>query len=84
LIVKFANADANDITVNAQIQGSSTSSTGAAYILSAGPGVDPATTYNTLENPNAVTIKNASVSVSSGMWSVTVPSWGVVVVTIPL
>jgi alpha-N-arabinofuranosidase len=84
LIVKFANADANDITVNAQIQGSSTSSTGAAYILSAGPGVDPATAYNTLENPNAVTIKNASVSVSSGMWSVTVPSWGVVVVTIPL
>jgi alpha-N-arabinofuranosidase len=84
LIVKFANADANDITVNTQIQGSSTSSAGVAYILSAGPGVDPATAYNTLENPNAVTIKNASVSVSSGIWSVTVPSWGVVVVTIPL
>ena len=84
LIVKFANADANDITVNAQIQGSSTYFTGAAYILSAGPGVDPATAYNTLENPNTVTVKNASVSVSSGIWSITIPSWGVVVVTIPL
>jgi alpha-N-arabinofuranosidase len=84
LIVKFANVDGNDITVNAQIQGSSTSFAGVAYILSAGPGVDPATAYNTLENPNAITIKNASVSVSSGIWSVTVPSWGVVVVTIPL
>jgi alpha-N-arabinofuranosidase len=84
LIVKFANAGPNDITVNTQIQRSSTSSAGTAYILSAGPGVDPATVHNTLENPNAATIKTASVSVSSGAWSVTVPSWGIVVVTIPL
>ncbi|UJR12186.1 hypothetical protein I4U23_016363 [Adineta vaga] len=84
LIIKFANVDPNDITVNTQIQGSSASSTGTIYILSAGSGVDPATVFNTLETPNAASIKTAPVSVSNGQLSVTIPSWGVAVVTVPL
>ena len=84
LIVKLANVDLNNITVNAEIQGSTTSSTGTAYTLAANPGVDPSTVHNTLSNPNAASIVTAPVTVSKGMWSVTVPSWGVVVVTIPL
>jgi alpha-N-arabinofuranosidase len=84
LIVKLANVDSNNITVNAQVQGSATSSAGTAYSLAANPGDDPATVHNTLSNPNAVTIMTAPVSVSKGAWSVTVPSWGVVVVTVPL
>ena len=84
LIVKLANVDSNNITVNAQIQGSATSPTGTAYTLAADPGVDPSTVHNTLSNPNAASIVTAPITVSKGTWSVSVPSWGVVVVTIPL
>lgn len=84
LIVKLANVDSNNITVNAQVQGSATSSIGVAYTLAANPGVDPSTVHNTLSNPNAVSIMTAPVTVSKGTWSVNVPSWGVVVVTVPL
>jgi alpha-N-arabinofuranosidase len=84
LIVTLASVDANDILVKAQIQGSSTSSTGIAYILSAGAGVDPSTVHNTFNNPNAASIVTVPVSASNGMWSITVPSWSVVVVTLNL
>jgi alpha-N-arabinofuranosidase len=84
LIVKFANVDSNDITVNSQIQTSTVSSIGIAYTLSAGSGVDPSTVQNTLINPNAASIVTTSVLLSNGTWSITVPSWSVVVVTIPL
>ncbi len=84
LIVKLANVDSNDILVNTHIHPSSTSSVGTAYTLSAGPGVDPSTVQNTLSNPYATSIITSSISVHNGTCSITVPSWGVVVVTIPL
>ena len=84
LIVKFASVDTNDVVVNAQVQSSATSSTGQAYTLSAGAGVDPSTVQNTLTDPDAASIKTTSVPVSNGVWTMTVPSWSVVVVTIPL
>ncbi len=84
LIAKLASVDANDILVKAQIQGSSTSSTGVAYILTAGPGVDPSTVQNTINNPNAASIVTVPVSATNGTWSVIVPSWSVVVVTLTL
>jgi hypothetical protein len=70
--------------VKAQIQGSTTSSAGVAYILTAGPGVDPSTVHNTIDNPNAVSIAEVLVSPTNGTWSIVVPSWSVVVVTLPL
>jgi alpha-N-arabinofuranosidase len=84
LIVKLASVDANDILVKAQTQGSTTSSVGLAYILTAGPGVDPSKVKNTISNPNAASIATTSVSAISGTWSITVPSWSVVVITLPL
>jgi alpha-N-arabinofuranosidase len=84
LIVKLANVDPNDTVVKAQIQGSTTSSQGVAYTLTAGPGVDPSKAKNTIANPTAISITTAPVSSSSGSFSVTIPSWGVVVVTIQL
>ncbi len=84
LIIKLASVDPDDILVKAQIQGSTTSSEGVAYILTAGPGVDPATVKNTIENPNAVSITTKPVSATDGTFSITVPSWSVVVVTLTL
>jgi len=84
LIVKFANIDPNDTLVNAQIQGSTTSSEGTAYILTAGPDVDPTTVHNTFSNPNAASITTKPVTATDGIFSVTVPSWSVVVVTLIL
>lgn len=84
LIVKLASVDPSDILVKAQIQGSTISSTGLAYILTAGPGIDPSTVHNTMENPNAASIATMPVSATNGTWSITVPSWSVVVVTLTL
>lgn len=84
VIVKLASVDQNDIYVQAKIQGSSTSAIGLASILTAGPGVDPATVHNTIDNPNAVGITQVPVSATNGTWSVTVPPWSVVVVTLAL
>jgi alpha-N-arabinofuranosidase len=84
LIVKLASVDPNDILVKVQIQGSTTSSEGLAYILTAGPGVDPITAHNTIVNPNAVSIITKPVSATDGTFSITVPSWSVVVITITL
>jgi alpha-N-arabinofuranosidase len=84
LIVKLASVDPDDILVKAQIQGSTTSSEGVAYILTGPPGVDPATVKNTIENPNAVSITTKPVSATDGTFSITVPSWSVVVVTLTL
>ena len=84
LIVKLASVDSDDIVVNVKIQGSTTSSEGAAYILSASPGVDPSTVRNTIDNPNAVSIVTKPVSVTDGIFSITIPSWSVVVVTLAL
>ena len=84
MIVKLASVDANDTLVNVQIHQSPTSSLGLAYTLSAGAGVDPSSVQNTLANPTAATVLGSSVVVKEGKWSITVPSWSVVVVTIPL
>jgi alpha-N-arabinofuranosidase len=84
LIVKFASVDRNDILVKTQIQGSTTSTAGLAYILTAGPGVDPSTVHNTIDDPNAASITTISVSVTNGTFSITVPSWSVVVVTLTI
>ena len=84
LIVKLASTDPKDIYIQAKIQGSSTSAIGLAFILTAGPGVDPATVQNTIDNPTAVGITTVPVSATNGTWSVTVPSWSVVVVTLAL
>ncbi len=83
LIVKLASVDANDILVKAQIQGSTTSSEGLAHILTVGPGVDPSKVKKTISNPNAASIATMSVSAINGTWSITIPSWSVVV-TLPL
>jgi len=84
LIVKLASVDPNDIVVKAQIQGSTTGAEGVAYTLTAGPGVDPSKAKNTIENPTAVSITSKPVSSTDGAFSVTVPSWSVVVVTLTL
>jgi len=84
LIVKLASVDPNDIVVKARIQGSTTGAEGVAYTLTAGPGVDPATVRNTIENPTAVSITSKPVSSTDGTFSVTVPSWSVVVVSLTL
>ena len=84
LIVKLASVDAEDIVVKTQVQGSTTSSVGIAYTLTAGAGVDPSKAKNTINNPTAVSITTAPVAATSGAFSVTVPSWGVVVVTLKL
>ncbi|CAF1486254.1 unnamed protein product [Rotaria sordida] len=84
-IIKFANVDSKDTLVHTQIKKSSiSSSNGIAYTLSAGSGIDPSTVQNTLSNPNAASIVTSSVSVTNGTCSITVPSWSVVVITIPL
>jgi alpha-N-arabinofuranosidase len=84
LIVKLASVDPDDILVKVQIQGSRTGSEGIAYILTAGPGVDPSTVRNTISNPNAASIITKPVSVTDGIFSITVPSWSVIVITLTL
>ena len=84
LIIKFANVDSDDILVNTQIQKSSISSNGTVYTLSAGSGIDPSTVQNTLSNPNAASITTNPISILNGTCSIIIPSWSVVVVTIPL
>jgi alpha-N-arabinofuranosidase len=84
LIIKFANVDSSDILVNTHIQNSSINSNGTVYTLSAGPGVDPSTVQNTLSNPNAASIITNPISIINATCSITIPSWSVVVVTIPL
>jgi alpha-L-arabinofuranosidase len=84
LILKLASVDPNDTVVKAQIQGSTTKAEGVAYTLTAGPGVDPSKVKNTIQNPNAVSITSKPVSSADGSFSVTVPSWSVVVVTLAL
>jgi alpha-N-arabinofuranosidase len=84
LIVKLASVDPNDTVVKVKIQGSRTSSEGAAYILTAGPGVDPTTVKNTFMNPNAASITTKPVTATDGTFSITIPSWSVVVVTLAL
>jgi alpha-N-arabinofuranosidase len=84
LIVKLASVDTNDTVVEVEVQGSTTSSAGLAYVLTSGPGIDPSTVYNTIDNPNAVSIVTVPVSATNGTFSITVPSWSVVVVTLPL
>ncbi|CAF1576697.1 unnamed protein product [Adineta ricciae] len=84
LIVKLASVDENDILVKAQTQGSTISNTGVAYILTAGSGVNPSKVQNTFTNPNAASITTTPISVTNGIWSMTIPSWSVVVVTLSL
>ena len=84
LIVKFASVDPNDITVNAQVDGSRTSTNGVAYTLTAGPGIDPTTVRNTMNNPNAAKIITLAISLTDGRFSIKIPSWSVVVVTFSL
>lgn len=84
LILKMASIDGNDTIVNTQIEGSTVSSEGIAYILTAGPGVDPATVANTIDNPNAASIVTRSVRATDGKFSIVVPSWSVVVMTLSL
>ena len=84
LIVKLASVDPNDTLVKVKVQGSSTSSEGAAYILTAGAGVDPSTVKNTINNPTAASIVTKPVTSTDGTFSITVPSWSVVVVTLTL
>jgi alpha-L-arabinofuranosidase len=74
--------DPNDIVVQAQIQGSTTSSEGVVYILTAGTGINPSIVRNTIDNPNAVSIITKPVSDTDGKFSITVLSWSVVVVTL--
>ena len=76
--------DPNDIVVQAQVQGSTTLSEGVVYILTAGQGINPSTARNTIDNPNAVSIATKPVSAADGKFSVTIPSWSVVVVTLAL
>ncbi len=59
--------DRNDIVVQAQIQG-------VAYILTAGPGINPSTVRNPIDNPNAVSIIIKPVSVTDGKFSIKVSS----------
>ncbi len=84
LIIKLASVDPNNTLVKVQIQGSMTSSEGVAYILTAGPGVDPSTVKNTISNPNAASIATKPILATDGTFSITVPSWSVVVVTLTL
>lgn len=84
LILKLVSVDASDTVVNVQLQGSTTSSEGIVHTLSAGAGVDPGSVKNTIENPNAASVVAKSLSSTDGRFTVTVPSWGVVVVTLPL
>ena len=84
LILKLASVDANAITVNVQIQDSKTGSEGIQYSLSAGAGVDPDSVKNTISNPTAASIASQPISSTDGRFTVTVPSWSVVVVTLPL
>ena len=84
LILKLASVDPNDTTVRVQVKDSHTSTEGQAYILSAGAGVDPATVKNTIDNSTAASITTQVVSSKNGTFSITVPSWSVVVVTLVL
>jgi len=84
LILKLASVDPNDTTVRVQVKDSHTSTEGQAYILSAGAGVDPATVKNTIDNSTAASITTQVVSSTDGTFSITIPSWSVVVVTLGL
>jgi hypothetical protein len=39
---------------------------------------------NTISNPNAASIVTKPISVTDGMFSITVPSWSVIVITLTL
>ncbi|CAF1677718.1 unnamed protein product, partial [Adineta ricciae] len=84
LIIKLASVDVNDTLVNIQIQDSITTSEGIMYILTGGPGVDPSTLSNTIDNPNAVSIITKLIWAVAGKFSIIIPSWRVVVVNLPL
>jgi hypothetical protein len=84
LILKLTSVDPNDIIVKAQVQGSTTSSTIVAYMLTADAGVDPSKVQNTMDNPNAVSVATLPVSSTNGTFSITVPSWSVVGLTLTL
>lgn len=84
LIVKLASVDAADTVVNVQLQGSTRSTEGVIYTLSAGAGVDPGSVKNTINNPNAASTASKPVPSTDGRFSATVPSWSVVVVALPL
>ncbi|CAF1014166.1 unnamed protein product [Adineta ricciae] len=84
LIVKLVSVDLNDTLVNIQIQDSTATSEGVMYILAGGPGVDPSKLSNTIDNPTAVSIITKLIWATGGKFSITVPSWSVVVVNLPL
>jgi alpha-N-arabinofuranosidase len=84
LILKLASVDPNEIVVNAKIQDSTTSSDGLGYLLTAGPGVDPTTAHNTIDNPYAVSILTSTITAKDGTFSITIPPWSVAVITLTL
>jgi hypothetical protein len=84
LILRLANADPNDIYVKIQVNGTTLCCEGFMEILTAGPGVDPTTVHNTILNPNAALIYRHPFWAVGGAFSVTIPSWSVIVVTLPL
>ncbi|CAF1210255.1 unnamed protein product [Rotaria magnacalcarata] len=84
LIIKLASVDSDDIVVKTQNQGSTTSSSDLAYILTAGTGINPSTIHNTMANPDAASISTEPISVINGTFSITVPSRSVIVVTLAL
>ncbi|CAF1113755.1 unnamed protein product [Rotaria sordida] len=84
LILKLVNADSNDTYVRVQVQGTTLCCEGFMEILTAGSGVDPTTVHNTISNPNAASIYRRPFWSINGAFSITVPSWSVMVVTLPL
>jgi alpha-L-arabinofuranosidase len=84
LIVKLANTDTKALLLHVQIENVSISSMGIAYSLAADASVDPSTVQNTFSNPDAASIETSPVSVSNGSWSIVIPSWSIVIITVPL
>lgn len=85
LIVKLASSDFNEIFVESKLYGSSVTTVNATVsLLTAGPGIDPTTVHNTIENPNAASIQTYSLNVFQGYFNVTVPPWSVLVINVPL
>ena len=84
LILKLANTDPNDIYARVQVQNTTLCCEGFMEILTAGPGVDPTTVRNTISNPNAASIVRHPFWSVGGAFSITIPSWSVMVVTLPV
>ncbi|CAF3403911.1 unnamed protein product [Rotaria socialis] len=84
LILKLVNADQNDIYIRVQVQGTTLCCEGFMEILTAGPGVDPTTVQNTMVNPNAASIVRRPFWSVGGAFSITIPSWSIMVVTLPI